>query len=116
MANQTAVAYVNNMGGMVSTEATLITRDLWTWCLQRDIRLSTQCLPGSENITVDEESRVMKDRSNWLLNRQVFRKILLCFLSMDVDLFMFCRYFQLPRYFSWRPDPAAEATDAFLQN
>ena len=23
---------------------------------------------------------------------------------------------QLPRYFSWRSDPAAEATDAFTQN
>ena len=33
--NQTAVAYVNNLGGTVSAQATKLARELWMWCLQR---------------------------------------------------------------------------------
>ena len=58
----------------------------------------------------------MKDRSDWLLNREVFRKILRRFPRLNVDLFASRLTYQLPRFFSWRPDPAAEATDAFQQN
>ena len=116
MDNQTAVAYVNNMGGTVSTQATLISRDLWMWCLQRDITLSAQYLPGKDNTIADQESREMKDRSDWLLNREVFGMILRRFPSLNVDLFASRLTFQLPRFFSWRPDPVAEATDAFQQN
>ena len=116
MDNQTAVAYVNNMGGTVSTQATLIARELWMWCLQRDISLSAQYLPGKDNTIADQESREMKDRSDWLLNREVFRKILRHFPRLNVDLFASRLTYQLPRFFSWRPDPAVEATDAFQQN
>ena len=116
MDNQTAVAYVNNMGGTVFTQATLIARELWMWYLQRDISLSAQYLPGKDNTIADQESREMKDRSDWLLNREVFRKILCHFPHLNMDLFASRLTYQLPRFFSWRPDPVAEATDSFQQN
>lgn len=37
--------------------------------------LVAQHLPGKENVTADEESRVMKDRSDWMLNPGIFKKI-----------------------------------------
>jgi hypothetical protein len=41
-----------------------IVRDLWLWCMNRGITLSAEHLPGVLNTVADEESRVMKDRSD----------------------------------------------------
>ena len=35
--NTTAVAFVNNLGGTVSAQATKLARELWMWCLERQI-------------------------------------------------------------------------------
>ena len=78
--NQTAVAYVNNLGGTVSTQATRLAKELWMWCLEREILLTAQHLPGKENVIADTESRVMRDRSDWMLNPSVFRQIMLSVL------------------------------------
>ena len=45
--NQTAVAYINNLGGTVSAQATLLARNLWLWGLEKNILLTAQYLPGS---------------------------------------------------------------------
>ena len=71
--SQTAVSYVNNLGGTVSGQATAMARELWMWCLQKDILLTAQHLPGVENVRADTESRVMRDRSDWMLNPWVFQ-------------------------------------------
>lgn len=65
--NPTAVAYVNNLGGTVSAKATQFAREQWKWCLERDILLTAQYLPGKENVRADTEPRVMRDRSDWML-------------------------------------------------
>ena len=74
--NQTAVAYTNNLGGTVSTQTTILARELWTWCLERDILLTVEYHQGKENIRADTESRVMKDRSDWMLNPSIFQRLL----------------------------------------
>ena len=56
----------------------------------------------------------MKDRSD-KLDRETFLKIIKRYGPREVDLFASRLTHQCPRYFSWRPDPFAEATDAFLQ-
>ena len=61
------------------------------------------------------ESRSMKDRSDWKLDRSVFLKINKRYGPVEVDLFATRLANQCHRYFSWWPDPFAEATDAFLQ-
>ena len=60
--NTTAVAYINNHGGTVSRELVSLTRDLWMWCLERNIHIQAQHLPGVLNHTADLVSRSMKDR------------------------------------------------------
>ena len=114
--NMTALAYINNLGGTVSLQATTLARDLWMWCLEKDIILSAQHLPGKQNVIADLESRVVRDRSDWMLNPKIFQKIQVTMGPMEVDLFASWLTNQLPRFFSWRPDPLAEATDAFLQD
>uniref|UniRef100_A0A1X7VHA5 Uncharacterized protein n=1 Tax=Amphimedon queenslandica TaxID=400682 RepID=A0A1X7VHA5_AMPQE len=61
-------------------------------------------------------SRVMKDRSDWTLNPVIFHRIQKHFPCLEINLFATRLSHQLSRFYSWRPDPLAEATDAFLQD
>ena len=71
---------------------------------------------GVQNVTADEESRVMRDRTDWMLCPQVFSKINQLTGPLQVDLFAFRLTHHLRDYVSWRPDPDAMATDAFSLN
>lgn len=75
MDNTTALTYINKFGGSVSQELNHLTKDLWLWCLDRSISLHATHLAGIQNITADEESRVMKDRTDWMFCPQVFSQI-----------------------------------------
>ena len=114
--NMTAVANINNQGGTVSEELVLLTRDLWMWCLERNIHILAQHFPGKQNIMADRESRSTQDRSDWSLDPTTFLKINQTFGPLEVDLFASRLTRQCHHYFSWRPDLYAEATDALLQD
>jgi len=114
--NSTAVAYINNLRGTVSPVLTTMARSLWLWALEKDIMLSAQHIPGVLNTTADQESRVERNRSDWMLSPAVFKKVCQILGPLEVDLFASRLTHQLPRFFSWRPDPQAEAVDAFQQD
>jgi len=114
--SMTAVTYINKLGGTVSPRLNHIVKELWLWCLNRDITVVAEHLPGVLNTIADEESRVMKDRSDWKLNPQIFQMIQEKWGPLEVDLFASRLTTQLERFFSWRPDPEAEALDAFNQD
>ena len=114
--NTTAIAYINNLGGTVSRELLNLAKDLWMWCLERNIQITAQHLPGVQNHIADAESRTMVDRSDWKLNPEIFREIDRTLGPLEVDLFASRLTAQCQAYFSWRPDPYATATDAFLQD
>ena len=114
--NTSAVSYVNKLGGTVSPRLNSIVRDLWLWCMNRDVSLTAEHLPGILNTIADEESRVMKDRSDWMLDPQIFQQIQKRWGPLEVDMFASRLTAQLDRFFSWRPDPEAEAMDAFSQD
>ena len=116
MDNTSAVAYINKMGGTVSPALNKLNKEFWLWCMERDISVQAQHLAGKLNCTADEESRVMKDRSDWMLCPSVFRQINRILGPLEVDLFASRLSAQLPMYVSWKPDPEALATDAFTVN
>ena len=116
MDNTTAVTYVNKLGETVSPKLNTIVRELWLWCMNRDITLIAEHLPGVLNTIADQESRVMRDRSDWMLNPRIFNKIQRKWGPLEVDTFASRLTTQLKRFFSWRPDPEAEALDAFNEN
>jgi len=91
-------------------------RSLWLWALERDMMLSAQHISGVLNTTADHESRVERDRSDWMLSPAVFQELNQTLGPLEVDLFASRLTHQLPRFFSWRPDPQAEAIDAFQQD
>ena len=80
------------------------------------ITLLAEHLPGHLNLQADEESRTAKDCCDWMLNQLVFQQINSVMGPLEIDLFTSCLTKQFPRFYSWRPDPEAEATDAFMQN
>ena len=60
--------------------------------------------------------RVMRDGSDWKLTTQTFGAIEKQYGPLEVDLFASRLTNQCQRYYSWRPDPFAEAIDAFQQD
>ena len=81
-----------------------------------DITLIAEHLLGVLNTIADQESQVMRDRSDWMLNPRIFNKVQQKWGPLEVDMFAPRLTTQLKRFFSWRPDPEAEALDAFNQN
>ena len=90
-----------------------LTKDLWLWCMERNILPQTQHLPGALNIITDEESRTWSDRSEWKLSPIPFRKINHLMGPLSTDLFASRPSSQLQVFVSWKLDPVAVATDAW---
>ena len=111
--NSTAAAYINNLGGTVSPALTALAKSIWLWALERDLMITAQHIPGVTNMIADRKSRLEGDRSNWMLSRSVFHKISQILGPLEVDLFASRLTYQLPWFFSRRPDQLAEAVDAF---
>jgi len=80
--------------------------------MERSITLQAEHLPGQLNTQADKESRTVRDRCDWKLNQLVIDMAL---GPLEVDLFASQLTKKLPRFYSWRSDPEAEATDAFMQ-
>ena len=57
-----------------------------------------------------------RDRSDWMLAPQVFQRINNALGPLEVYLFASQLTYQLPQFFSWRPDPQAVAMDTFQQD
>lgn len=49
----------NHLGGTVSPQASLLVKEMWMWCLERNITLRAQHLPGKENVVANQESRTI---------------------------------------------------------
>jgi len=116
MDNVSAVSYISQKGGTHSVQLCNLALEIWEWCLKRQVSLQAEHLPGILNTVADTESKVMKDRCDWMINPSVFQQIQQLMGPFQIDLFASRLTKQLTRFYSWRPDPEAEATDAFTQN
>lgn len=114
--NTTAVCYINSMGGSRSQECNSITKEIWNYCIQHNLWLSATHLPGCENTEADAESRQFNDRTEWMLDPEIFNLITLKLGNPDIDLFASRLNKQCSSYASWRPDPEAQFVDAFSAN
>ena len=115
MDSRVAIAYVNHLGGTRSRNLCTLALEFWEWCVHRKITLHAVHIPGRRNEIADWESRHMSDYSDWQLDREVFKRVQRALGPFSVDLFASFRNTQLEVYFSWKPDPSAEAVDALCQ-
>ena len=100
-------------GGTYSPTLANMACTLWQWYLGREIVLSVQHLPGSQNVIADRESWTFHSSAEWQLHKTVFQNILTLPGQCQVDLFATCSNYQLPQHVSWWPDPFTMVTDAF---
>ena len=111
--NTTTVAYVNKMGGTKSLAMSNISKQLWDYCLQKEITITAEHLPGSLNHIADVQSRQYRDRSNWMLAISIFQALTKVLGLVEIDLFADRMKKQLDKYVSRKPGPGAWKTDAF---
>ncbi|OOZ38563.1 hypothetical protein BOW52_08340 [Solemya elarraichensis gill symbiont] len=109
--NTTAIAYVNKFGGMESTELDVLSKQIWEWCLPRQIYISAIHVPGRLN-TADFYSRNFSDSTEWMLKQDIFLRLCRHTFIPDVDLFASRLNKRLPRFVSWFPEPGAIAVNA----
>ena len=114
--NTTAVCYINNMSGSKSPDCNSVARQIWDYCVERNIWISASHLPGCENTEADRESRHFNDRTEWQLGPDIYHSITKQFGQPSIDLFASRLNKQCPFYASWRPDPDALFADAFSAN
>ena len=110
------VTYVNHKGGTTSQKLCKLAITVWTWCTSQNITLTAEHLPGDLNVMADQESRLVRDRCDWMLNPHVFQKIQENMGLLEIDLFASHLTKQLPCFYSWRADPEAAATNEFMQD
>ena len=111
--NMTAVYYINNMGVIHSPVINLLSRNVWEWCIARNLMLSAIHVSGIHNETADFNSRHFNDRTEWSLHPTVFKWLSQATFDPDIDLFASRLNAKVPRFESCSPDPSAFACDAF---
>ena len=84
------IQYVNKLDGTKSPRLIALTKQIFAWCLHRQIRVSAQHLPGKENLTAEFLSRHLRDmyRTDWMLNGKIFKAINQYWGPLEVDLFV----------------------------
>ena len=114
--NMTALSYLLNVGGTQSEHLIKISKQIWSYLLEKQICLTAEYVLSIDNHFSDWESRNFQDSSKWKLCPVPFKIVSKKFGTPLVDLFAsrFCH--QLPRYILWRPDPQSIATDTLHQD
>ena len=49
-----------------------VAKEIWLFCIQREIWVSAAHIPGNNNIQVDTESTVFTDNKEWMLRTDIF--------------------------------------------
>lgn len=113
--NMTAIANIAKEGGNQNPLYIQLLKDLY-WELKRlNCTVVMRHVPGASNVFADAASRKLP-RDEYSLNAQAIQMIKARWGIPTVDLFATNENTVVPRFFSWKPDPRAEAIDAFSQD
>ena len=83
------------------------------WALFKNLWLSAAHCPGIYNIHADEASRLFNDSTEWMLSKDIFKRICERFGMPTIDLFASRLNHQVSVYAAWQPDPGAVIIDCF---
>ena len=104
------------MGGSKSPLLNTLAKEIWNWCIERDIWVSAVHIAGELNTSADNKSRNFSDKHEWSLSKAYFLEIFSTFPELNIDLFPSGLDNQLDTYCSWKPDPGCTYVDAFSIN
>ena len=71
----TVVAYINAFGGIRSENCNTVVKQLWDWCIDRNLWVSACNIAGSLNVAAERASRGCNDRTEWVLEPDIFQQI-----------------------------------------
>ena len=112
--NQTAIRYVNKLGGTHSRDLCMLSLQLHKSVMSNKIIITAEHLPGILNVEADKLSR-LPNRDWSELSRNTFKHIHQeTRLQPEIDLFVSRLNTQLPVFMSWKPDPEATAINSLV--
>lgn len=82
--NTTAVAYITNMGSSKSTQLNNLAKEMWTWCINKNIWLSAGHIAGKLNTSADNKSHNFSHKHEWALSKNTFTRSFQCILSLTL--------------------------------
>ena len=94
------------MGGIKSQKCNELSVQIWSWCIDKNLWLSATYLPGVQN-EADYSSRHFNENVEWMLDKQIFKKITQHWPFPQVDMFASRLNKQLEQFVSWKPHPDA---------
>ena len=110
----TAVSAINHMGTSHSHSCNFMAKEIWEWCLERNIWISVAHIPATQNFVADFESRRNQKEAEWMLTTSSLQDALNeSDFALENDLFVSCMNTHFPKYVSFKPDPSSFAIDAF---
>lgn len=110
--SMTCVSFITAMGGMASKPLDDLTKQIWDWCLERNIYISAVHVAGKANVTADFYSRNFSDSTEWMLKKDIFDRLCVQFFTPSIDLFASRLNKQLDVFVSWLPEPGSFGSDA----
>ena len=100
------------MGGIKFPYLNQVTKELWEWCIHRNIWVFAEYIASKENVA-DFDSRISNIDTKWELSHQAFSKILEVFGIPNIDLFVTRSNCKCSKFCSWQKDPECFAVNAF---
>ena len=103
------------MGGKLEPYDDLA-KNIWEFCISKNLWITACFIPGTDNITADRKSRKFND-IEWQLAPSLFKQVIsLLGFNPEIDFFATYLNHQLDKYVAWMPDLGAVGTDAFSLN
>ena len=112
--NITAIANVVKEGGNNNVEYIQQLKELYWTMKQLDCTIIMRYIPGERNVFADVASR-RNFRDEYQLTEEAMNQIVRRWGEPTIDLFATSENNQVPRFYSWKADRGAVATDAFAQ-
>ena len=107
--NSTAIAYIDNKGGIKCKKCNEIINEIWLWFFKNDSFTSAARIPGTHNIEADKFSRKFNNSTEWQLNPKIFIEVTSKSGYTEIDIFATRINTQLQNYVSWSCEPEAKA-------
>ena len=86
----------------------------WERCINHNVWLTVAHIPGTDNVIANRDSRKSRSDTEWALHYRIFDKAVQeSGFTPDVDLFASRLNNKCRKYISYRPDPGAQAVNAF---
>ena len=91
-----------------------IISEIWAWAKGKNIWITAFYIPGKENYDANTESRKKQTELEWMLNQNIFAKIISNFqFQPGADFFASRLNAQLPIFVSYHPDIEVMHINAF---